>query len=216
MGLSGVQVLNAAIEGMPLEYNAQRFLDLKDRVNFLGVVVHPGFHNLIYGNNSPKFWAQLFDVFRDVPVFAICNLAADLHPDCETRGYGEIIEERDVSDYLFWPGINFSPESIRNFAGHLEYFNNLIAEYCQFRGCLRIDMREILMPKSYEEVTTRFHDLIHPRASEYQAMGAVARQVLGPAVAGALVRANARKRVLTAPAGIPAAEVQSGSIYPLW
>ena len=38
VGLSGVQVLNAAVEGMPLEYSAQRFLELKERINLSAVV----------------------------------------------------------------------------------------------------------------------------------------------------------------------------------
>lgn len=178
MRISGFQVLNCGIEGANLEMAAQRFEAAKKRVQISAVLLHAGWHNLLYGANSDEHWISQFDRF-DAPVVAHMRLVTDSNEETIERGYDKLYR-RDYPEYVEVHSLlrrKVGRERIRDMIAH---FNEVQERYCAERGRVVIDLDDLLAPKTYDEVTSRFFDMCHPRPQIYAEMAAEISRQLAP------------------------------------
>lgn len=181
--IPGVEVLNGGIEGSPLSYTVDRALDLHRRAGLVGVALHPGWQNLIYGERGEDYWAAQLDRLEGLPRLAHFTLVADVNDEVLAHGYQDLFRadaQSTAEDRHYVPlaQLDFSaPGEVAAFRDAVEGFNTFLRAYCARRGRTLIDLTGVLAPRGLAEVTERFFDILHPRISMYQAIGAeVARQ----------------------------------------
>ena len=214
------QPLNGGVEGSNIAITVDRFLEINAKVPMVAALVHSGWHNLVYGDNRESVWRENLDRVRGPPVIAHFRLSADFHPDMLATGYAHLMRD----GYQQWTPEAVTPEGAADFKRQLDRFNSFIESYCAETGRLLIDLDPVLAPRSAAEVSTHFFDLIHPRASSYEAIGAaISAQIaaaVSPLVTGSQL--NAWSPSFKAPAAVakPVAESHPaddiGRNYPLW
>jgi hypothetical protein len=237
VSIPGYQSLNAGIEGSPIERSMEVCLELHAKRPLACAVIHPGWHNLIYGGNSEAFWEEQFDRLSDLPLVAHFTLVADMNDEVLERGYQpffrgappapsrsrKLFAKREKADPYFFDD-QYSPwfldyadkEQLLNFKQQLDRFNTFIRRYCAERNRPLIDLAPVLAPQTYDEVSTKFFDLIHPRMKSYALIGAEIGRQLAPYLPEPGVPKAAKAPARTAPAGRTDAQPVIGKNYPLW
>lgn len=221
--IGGAQPLNGGVEGSPLQTTVDRFLELQQKAPMVAVALHTGWHNLVYGVNTEAHWREQLDRVQGPPVIAHFKLVADFHPDALEHGYARFF---NGDHYWAWSeGFFDDPKTLVEFKTALDHFNSFIAAYCAEKGRVLIDLEPVLAPKSYEEISGNYLDLIHPRPEAYERIGkAVAEQLaphvlpLAPPRDGDVKAPSAAQAKAPAPPrpeankGLP----ETGRNYPLW
>jgi hypothetical protein len=187
--LPHLQLLNGGVEGAPLERSLQRFFEIRRRIPLAGVVLLPGWHNMFYGRTDGAFWQTVLNAFAEAPFLAICSIPTCLTEECGERGIIPFLDTREAgitsedyfSDYYeslnssyfnFWGSFEPSLENVRAVLRGVTRYNTFLKHYAETRGHLFIDLRQRLMPESYDAVPRDFFDVCHPRPRLYPLIGA--------------------------------------------
>jgi hypothetical protein len=187
LGIDGYETLNAGIEGLILSRIVDRFLELQGRVPMACALVHTGWHNLLYNQNGPDYWAAELDRIQGPPVIGHFKLVADLSQAVVDAGYGDVFERKP--EYSLWYAGDFTtPEGRGKVLEAIAAFNIFIEDYCRSRGRVLIDWVDLLAPKSAEDVGERFVDFLHPTPAAYDTMARVIEIQLGSRLPPAIGR----------------------------
>lgn len=212
------QMLNGAVEGYPLRRIVERFQAARSQVDMICAAVHPGWHNLVYGEATQAHWREQLDLIEGPPVIAHFRLTADVNPEAVEIGYEALFAP---GRYIRWAGVDLaSRDDRRRFWDALQSFNAFIEGYCRERGRLLIDLDPVLAPERYGDIGQRFFDLIHPREAVQAVIGAAISNQLAPSLsplAGGPARepegreaGRSRSETNGAKGGVP------DQAYPLW
>ena len=224
LGIPGLQSYNGGIQGSVLSATIDRALEVSAQVDFKAVVVHPGWHNLIYNQTTEAYWRSQFQRLDISSPIALMTLDMDYYPGVLDRGYGALFDESsgDLEDPRYYTRIgslDYTDSALTAFVDAAERMNNFLRAYAAEKGHLIIDLGQTVRPKAYGDLKRYFWDLVHLRPIAYPVMGPeIARQlapVLGavpggstsspapPQTQGALNRESGPKPV-------------AGQNYPLW
>jgi hypothetical protein len=214
------QPLNGGVEGSLLNNTVDRVLEIQAKAPMTCVLVHSGWHNLVYGEASEAFWTEQLDRIQGPPVIGHFRLVADYHPDVLDAGYEGFLRD----DYFSWANMPLTRDSIVDFKAHLDRFNDFIAVYCADRGRVLIDLEPVLAPPALHHVSVNFMDLIHPRAQSYEMIGAAISQQIEAHIlplvrdSGLEAWSPSASTFASAPSEAPPTGVAAdiGRNYPLW
>jgi hypothetical protein len=232
ISIPGVQLLNAGIEGHTLQRNLEWYRLLSKQVNFAGVVLSAGWHNIVYDQIGEAFWGTIFDAFRGDHLFAIATLATPLIDECIVRGLEPLLHtdvpRRDLACYFeynreddggryfnFWCDMEPTRDQISAVLRGVQRFNDFVHRYCASRGIPVVDLHTLLRSKSYEEVPTRFYDVLHPRPAVHPQIGSFVAQQVGGPLAGFLERRPEKRWPLAKASGGEKEDFRK-NLYPLW
>jgi hypothetical protein len=204
-------IINGGMEGAALEHIIGHVFRVHARSPLAAVAVHPGFHNLTYNETGFLHWETQLRRLQElgVPV-ALFRLTADIHPEVVERGYGPLHRQ---GHYDLTPHSK-DDDAICKLQDALIRKNKLIERVSDWSGYTLIDLDPLLAPKTADEVTERFFDIIHPRPELYPEMGAAVAAQLKPLI-GAVALAPSQPNM------VPALTTQEalqnrGRNYPLW
>jgi hypothetical protein len=209
----GALAVNSGVEGSQLEHIIGRFEDMRELNRMVCAVIHPGFHNLLYGETSFAWWENQLARLTGVPVIAVVKLNTDLHPEAIARGYAQYYSDTYCESFFS------KPETLPRLQEAIERKNRLIDRVCANKGFVAVDLDSVLKPVRYEDVTRKYFDMIHPQPAVYPEIGhAIAGQIaphVHRALAAGLV---APTQAMPAPPQPSLAEVveNRGRNYPLW
>lgn len=238
------EVFNGGVEGSSLQATTSRVLDMHARNPFAAVVLHPGWHDIFYGNTDDAHWRSEFDRLEGLPRVIHMTLDGDFHPglvdrplDCFTPTEDFDPQHRGV--YAKWAGIDYTPTGMQAARDRLEQKNALIRDYARTHGRGVIELSE-LCPKSYADLGLNYFDFIHFRMERYpEVAAAVSRQLaqLIPVLNGGdaagphaaelqaakpLPPAQAPQAAAPTPTakpvqgGLGKGKPAAGAVYPLW
>jgi hypothetical protein len=213
MQIPGFAALNGGIEGSTLRPTIDRLLEFQGRFPMACAAVHTGWHNLIYDERGEDFWASQLDRIVGPETIAHFTLVADINPTVIDAGYTHLFRE---GVYWRWMDELFVDKArLQDFYDQMNAFNRFIRAYCEDRGRILIDLTATLAPRGFTDVSRKFIDLIHPRASVYREIGAEVASQLGRHIAhtpGPAAEPAPHTPATAAPGGAP----QTGRNYPLW
>ncbi len=168
------QMLNGGVEGSTLEMSVARFQRAREKVDIACAVLHPGWHNLIYGNNNEEHWRAEFEKFSGVPLIAHIRLTGDQCSDSVEHGYGALCGA-DYTQIHSVLELKRGREKVRE---TIARFNAFQDAFCREHGRPVITLEKLLAPRDMSEVAKHFSDFGHPRPQYYRAIGrTIARQL---------------------------------------
>ncbi len=186
--LTNFQTLNAGVEGYNMQSMLERYHELSEQVKFDTVLVYAGWHNIIYGENSPDFWEKTLDQFAGDHSLGFFSLATPLTEECRERGLDELLfsesPREEYANYFeynlgslgkdyfnFWANREPTIENVAEVYDAVFIYNSWLRDYTEKRGYTLINLNEILSPKSYQEAPLNFYDVCHIRPTAYQKVG---------------------------------------------
>lgn len=193
LGLPGVQSFNGGIEGSVLSATIDRALATAAQLDLQAVVIHPGWHNLIYNERTEYYWRKQFDrLVIDRPV-ALMTLDMDYYPGVLDRGYEALFDEAsgDLADpdyYTRLGELDYSTPGLTAFIDAAERMNAFLRTYASEKGYTLIDLGPTVRPNGYAELKRYFWDLIHYRPMAYPVIGQEIARQLAPILAPPPVR----------------------------
>lgn len=238
------QMLNAGVEGHNLDRVATRYQQLRERVDFAGIVVYAGWHNIIYNKRDEAYWRYVFDLFDQPGMVAFCTLATCLTEECRWKGLaphlnneacGMVFDPGTTDEDLapeskpyfnFWCSMEPSQENVTKVLDGIERYNNFLRGYCEEKGRVLIDLYRCSIPASYDEIPRDFFDVCHYRVRVYPRIGAFVRDTIAEPMKHILAswRADTRSSLrarqstpLIMPVNSPCPTSERRSrFYPIW
>ncbi|MCE9592510.1 MAG: hypothetical protein K8S99_18540 [Planctomycetes bacterium] len=241
----GCQTLNAGIEGHNLDRVVNRYKQLRQQVDFAGVVVFSGWHNIIYNHRDEAYWRRMLDAFDGEHLTAFCTLATCLTDECRERGLDELLnnertgtEQKPGTDgraaagkpyFNFWCDMEPSRENVVRVLDGVQRYNRFLRAYCAEKSRVLIDLHDALRPTDYDAIPRDFFDVCHFRADLYPRVGEIVRGAIAepmkPALAAWQARSkSASRRPRSAPAVAGARDGKARTLgeklrnrfYPIW
>jgi len=243
--IPGCQTLNAGIEGHNLDRVVARYQQLSSRVDFVGVVVYAGWHNIIYNKREEANWRQMFDHFDQPGMVAFCTLATCLTEECRVKGItphlnneacGTEFDPGTTDDrvpsgvkpyFNFWCSMERSQENVNKVLDGIDRYNSFLRSYCEEKGRVLIDLYSHSIPASYDSIPRDFFDVCHYRSHAYPRVGAFVRDAITEPMKPALAawqtstRSSLRTQrpspvLMTENVPRPASDKRRGRFYPIW
>lgn len=205
--IDGYEALNGGVEGAQLHQIIDRAEEVQSRVALRAVVIHPGFHNLIYNETGFMYWEQQLARLKGGSVIAVFRLTADINSDSVEHGYESLYS----SGYL---PMHHSKDrkTLEEFKKALEQKNRLIEKCASMWGYLLIDLDPVLAPTAYADIGARFFDILHPKPDIYREIGRAVAERLAPLLADQ----PPQFRAAPSEASTSSLTGQHGRTYPLW
>lgn len=212
----GFQTINGGIEGSNIEKIVDHCLYVNAQRPLACAVVHPGWHNLVYGDNRLEHWREQLDRLDGLPRVAHIKLTGDLNDEAAARGIDHLYNagepgNPDGLDVYHKLEMSGTTEKVAILYGQVNEKNAFLEDYCRAKGRLFIDLDPVLKPKTYADLKAHFFDTVHPRYQFYPTIAHAVSVQLGPFVQGAVASA-------TAPSDAEGRDPRQdhGANYPLW
>lgn len=211
INIQGVQPLNCAVEASEMGISADIYLEIRQKLDFLMVVVNPGWHNLIYNDHHEQYWEEKLSMFLDAESVAYCTIATSMTDECRTRGldalfttvedqfgFKKIEEAAAILDgdlFAFWHTMEPSLDAINRILDAIERFNAFIREFALRHGALLIDLNARLRSPGYDSIPRYFWDICHPRPSAFPMIAEFIQGEIAPVVSQLVADPAVRKRI---------------------
>ncbi len=186
LGLNGIQILNAGIEGMNMENMLKRVIYLTRQINICAIICAPSWHNLIYGQSGKKFWIETWEKIRQNKPFILLSIPTSLHEDWATKGVESLLNNsvkedgstiaENLSDlnsayFNFWAAMPNDTETIRLLHTAILSYNKTAKEYCEKTNSVFVDLYTFMYPANYLASRLDFYDVCHLRPKSYRIVG---------------------------------------------
>jgi len=187
LGLAGYQALNASVEGHSMARVLERFHTLQKEVTLSAVVVYTGWHNLVYGDMREEYWEEVYDTLRSHPRLAVCTLFCSLTAECRKKGLAElIIRSNDPKGpilFSFWSDMVPSQDNINRILDRVERYHDFVRNYCGRYKIPIVDLHQLMLPKSYDQIPSEYIDILHPSVTAYPRIGNYVGECIRPMLA---------------------------------